>query len=88
MNETQAFCKCFNDFSGINCEIMSTSMVVEKSIISASSIIAIVVMVSYIIMILCFDYTKYCLMKNKKQVKQNQSSIQNFKYVPRKAITE
>ena len=64
MNETQAFCKCFNDYTGVNCEIMSTSMVVEKSIISASSIIAIVVMVSYITIILCFDYTKYCLMKN------------------------
>jgi len=69
MNQTQAICKCFSHFSGPNCEIESTANVVRKSFINAATIIAILVMVGYAIMILCFDFTKYfCLTPNNRRL--------------------
>jgi hypothetical protein len=82
MNETRAVCKCFKDFSGTNCEIMSTAYVVKKSIISGTTIIAICVMVSYAAVIICFDYTKYCLKRNYKKEIQKAPEIRRFQYKP------
>ena len=85
MNGTQPVCKCFKDFSGINCEIMSTSLVVRKSIISATSIIAIVVMICYAMVILCFDYTRYCLKKNsRREFIHREGEIKRFIYIAEK----
>ena len=68
MNQTQAICKCLIGFSGPSCEITSSFLVIRKSIMSAATIIAIVVMVGYALMIVCFDYTKYfALPKMKKK---------------------
>jgi hypothetical protein len=61
MNGTRPICKCLLDYSGIKCEIMSTSLVVKNAIINAATLIAIVVLVSFGLLILFFDYTKYFL---------------------------
>jgi len=82
MNETQAVCKCFKDFSGAKCEIMSTAYVIQKLIISGTTIIAICVMVSYAAVIICFDYTKYCLKRNVKKPIQKKPVIRKFQYKP------
>ncbi len=81
MNETKPVCKCFMDFSGINCETMSTSLVVKKAIINVSTIVAILVMVCFMIIILGFDYTKYFLMKNQVLTVKKQE-INKFQYHP------
>ena len=77
MNGTQPICKCFMDYSGTNCETMSTSLIVKKTIISGTTIISIVIMVCLSIVILCFDYTKFSLMK--KPIKKK-PVIKKFKY--------
>jgi len=69
MNDTQPVCKCLMDYYGAKCELMSSSLVVRKAIISVSTIIVIVIMVCFILMVLLFDFTKYFLM-NKKKKKQ------------------
>jgi len=81
MNGTQPMCKCLMDYSGINCEIMSTSLAVKKAIIDVSTIIAIAVMMCYVILILCFDYTKYFLFKNQKPIKKKKQ-IEKAHYHP------
>ena len=87
MNGTQPMCKCFMDYSGTNCEIMSTSLIVKKAIISTTTIIAIIVMICYVVVIFCFDYTKYCLMGNNKTNKKKKPIIKRFRYNPRKIIS-
>ena len=81
MNGTQPNCKCFSDYSGINCDIKSASLIIKKSIISASTIIAIAVLVCFAILVFCFDYVKYCLMRNKKQIKKKTQEVKRFKYI-------
>jgi len=73
MNGSQPVCKCKLDYSGINCEIISNSLMVKKCIINASTIIAICFLVCFAIMVLCCDYTKYFLIKknNKKKETRN-----------------
>jgi len=81
MNGTQPMCKCLMDYSGINCETMSTSLAVKKAIIDVATIIAITVMVCYVILIFCFDYTKYFLFKNQKPLKKKKQ-IEKAHYHP------
>jgi hypothetical protein len=69
-------------YSGVNCEIISSSLAVRKSIINAATIIAIIVITCYILTIIGFDFTKYCLMKNKKQPIKNKQQIQALIYHP------
>jgi hypothetical protein len=69
INGTQPMCKCFKGYSGANCETISASLVITQSIISASTIIAIAVLTCFALMVFVFDYTKFCLMKKKKQIK-------------------
>jgi hypothetical protein len=83
MNDTQPTCKCLMGYSGIKCEIQSTSLVITKAIVNASSIVAIIVLVSFVILILCFDYTKYFLMMNKKPPTKKPPQIETrFYYTP------
>ncbi len=79
MNDTQPMCKCLTGYSGTKCEITSASLVVRNAIINASSIIAIIVLVSFVIIVLCFDYTKYFLM-NKRNSINNKPHIKKFYY--------
>jgi len=79
VNGTRPMCKCLKEYSGIKCELQSTSMVVRKAIINASSIIAIIVLVCFIILVFFFDYTKYLLTKNKKPKKKT-SQIKRLHY--------
>jgi hypothetical protein len=79
MNETQPLCKCFIDYSGSNCEIMSTSLFVRKSIINVSTLIAILVLVIFIVLLFCFDFTKYFFTKNHRLIIRKQEIIK-FQY--------
>jgi hypothetical protein len=82
MNGSEPMCKCKNGYSGIKCEIASTSLIVRKIIINVSTIIAIVVMISFIILVLFFDFTKYFLMKKKQKVVKKKSKIEKLFYHP------
>ncbi len=84
VNGSQPSCKCLKDYSGIKCEIQSSSIIVTKAIVNATSIIAIVVLVSFVILILCFDFTKYFLMAKNKQSKQTPTKkiARRFHYTP------
>ena len=64
MNGTQPICKCKSDYSGVNCEIISSSLATRKSIINASTIIAIISLVCLAITIVSMDFTKYFMMDN------------------------
>jgi len=84
MNETEIMCKCKKDYSGINCEIMSTALVVRNTIINVASLIAIIFIACLILLVLFFDYTKYFVMS--KQVNKNESinqvEMKTFYYHP------
>jgi hypothetical protein len=79
VNDTKPECKCLMGYSGTKCEILSTSLVVRKAIINASSIIAIIVFAFLVILIIAFDYTKFFLMKQpaKKITKVNRLKYHN-----------
>ena len=82
VNGSQPVCNCILGYSGVNCEIISSSLAVRKSIINAASIIAIIVITCYIFTIIGFDFTKYFLMKNKKQVQKKNQKINKIHYHP------
>jgi hypothetical protein len=82
MNGTQPMCKCLMDYFGTKCEIMSTSLVVKNFIINASTIIAIIVLVCFIILVLCFDYTKYFMADKDVTIKMNYEQYRQFRYHP------
>ncbi len=67
MNGSQPMCKCMMGYSGIRCEIISTSLVVRKYIIDSSTIITIIVLASYIVFVVFLDCTKYFIIKKKRQ---------------------
>ena len=82
MNGSQPMCKCKNGYSGVKCEIASTSLIVRKVIINVSTVIVIVVMISLIILVLFFDYTKYILIKKNEKKVQKKSIIKKLIYHP------
>jgi hypothetical protein len=82
MNGTLPVCKCIMGYSGVNCEILSTFLVIRKSIINTATIIAIIVITCYIFTIIGFDFTKYFLLKEKKQPIKNQKQLQTLIYHP------
>ena len=83
VNGSQTQCKCVSSHSGLKCELMSNSLMKQKAIISASTIIAIVVLVLFGIMILCFDFTKYFLIKKQETPKKKPIIIkQKLHYYP------
>jgi hypothetical protein len=65
VNGSQPMCKCILGYSGVNCEIVSTFLVVRKYIIDLSTLIAIIVLGSYIVLVIFFDLTKYFMNKKK-----------------------
>ena len=81
MNGSQPICKCFLGYFGIKCEMVSASLIIRKSMISAATLIAIIIMVCYAITILCFDFTKYFLFKKKDKI-QKKPEIRRFHYKP------
>ena len=71
LNGSSTGCKCFLYYSGEKCEIISTSLSVQKAIITLATILAFIILVSFIFTVLIMDYTKYFLMKSsiKKPIK-------------------
>ena len=82
INGTQPTCKCKIGYSGVSCEIVSSSLAVTKSIINAATIITILVFVSLIALIVFFDVSKYFLIKNKKPIRSKKQVIKRFYYYP------
>ena len=62
MNDTQPVCKCKQYYSGVNCETISSSLATRKNIINASTVIAIITLVCFVITVFCMDFTKYFVM--------------------------
>jgi hypothetical protein len=79
---SEPMCKCKNGYSGIKCEIMSTSLIVKKVIINVSTIIVIITMIGFIILVLFFDYTKYFMIRKKQQIVKKKSIIKKLIYHP------
>jgi len=77
LNGSQPVCICIMGYSGVNCEILSTFLVVRKFVLTTASIIAIIVITCYIFTIIGFDLTKYFLIK--QPVKRPKKRI-FFKY--------
>jgi hypothetical protein len=77
-----ASCKCFQYYSGENCEIYSNYMVYRKVIISIASVLAIIIISSFIILILSNDFFKYFLMKTKVLIETKKKIIKRFRYKP------
>ena len=82
VNGSQPVCNCIMGYSGVNCEKTSSSLAVRKSIINVATIIAIIVITGYIFTIIGFDFTKYYLMKEKKQVQKKNHEINKPYYHP------
>jgi hypothetical protein len=81
MNGSQPVCKCIMGYSGVNCEILSTFLVVRKVVLTTASIVAIAVISCFMITIIGFDFTKYFLIKQTIKIhkKKNIFSILNKK---------
>jgi hypothetical protein len=87
VNGTQPTCKCLMGYSGVNCEMFSTELQAKKVITRTTTIIAIVVMGCFVLLVIFFDYTKYFLMKNKKNNKKisfekEEHELKQFYYRP------
>ena len=84
MNDTQPFCKCKTQYSGVNCEIMSNYLVFQKGVVWLTTIICIIVIVCLIMIVLGFDFTKYFLMNKNKGNKpaQRKPVIKRYIYHP------
>jgi hypothetical protein len=79
MNGSQPMCKCLMGYSGVNCEVISTFVIIRKYIVDSSTIITIIVLIGFILTVLFFDYTKYFVMNKPLKKKPR---IKRFKYNP------
>jgi hypothetical protein len=79
-NDTRPACKCKIGFSGLKCEIVSSSLAVTKSIVNAATLITFIVFVCLILLIVVFDVSKYYLTKNKKPVRGKKKVVKRFYY--------
>ena len=64
--QNETYCDCFSLYSGADCEIESDVLKAIKAIISTASILAIIILISFYVLIVIMDITKYfCCIKNK-----------------------
>ena len=84
MNGAEPACKCRQDYSGNNCEIISTSLAIKKSFITVASSLAIAIIACFILTVICLDFLKYYVMQNKKSLKKKEAEITQFIYYPLK----
>ena len=57
MNDTQPVCKCKSEYSGVNCEIMSSYLVFQKSVVWLTTIIAIIILGVFAVIVIFLDFT-------------------------------
>jgi len=73
VNGSQPMCKCLMGYTGVRCENKSTFLVVRKYIIDLSTLIAIIVLISFMLLVLFFDYTRYFM--KIKPIKKSTKSV-------------
>jgi hypothetical protein len=84
-------CKCFKDYSGLNCTIADTfSIVTLKTVQTTSVILAIIVLITTITVIVSFDVLNYfgIGLKKKKKPKPKEVITKVPKYVQFKKEVE
>jgi hypothetical protein len=69
-NGSQALCECFKGYTGLNCESLTHSLKVTKAFISFASILAFIVLGSFVFCVILMDYLKYCVIKDKRRMKE------------------
>ena len=67
-NVSEPLCKCFQGYSGQDCEILSNHLIFVKLIISLATILAIVCFCVFVVVILFMDFLKYLVMKKPKSL--------------------
>ena len=55
----EASCKCYSGYSGVQCEIESQNIKSIKSAITSASIIAILILISFYLLIILLDLSNY-----------------------------
>jgi hypothetical protein len=76
----QPFCECFSLYLGENCNIESSGLIVIQSVISVSSIIALIVVISFYGCFIIIDLTKIFQRKNYRK-KVHQFTIMKYVYI-------
>ena len=66
MNGTEALCSCFQGYAGLNCESLSESLKVTKTLISLASILAFVILSLFVFGVILMDCLKYFVIKDKR----------------------
>ena len=79
----QAKCECFSMYLGEKCDTQSAELKTVKTIISFTSIIAIITVILFYSCILIMDVSRLCSRKAKRNSKRNKKSpvFQKFVYV-------
>jgi hypothetical protein len=70
---TTATCICLYGYEGVNCDQKLESLKTQKTIVSITSILAIVILGSFWCLILFMDYLKYFVIKDKRQKDRKKS---------------
>ena len=76
----QPICECFSLYLGENCNIESSSLIVIQSVISVSSIIALIVVISFYGCFIIIDLTKIFQKKNYRK-KVQPVTIKKYVYI-------
>ena len=79
--ENKAECNCFYLYEGQKCEITSSELQTIKSVISITSILAIIILVAFCILICSMDLLKLCMRRKKQTRKITKIKKQNLKYI-------
>ncbi len=67
-------CKCFDEFSGKQCETKSMRLKVIKAVVSTSTVLAIVIIVLCYLLFIFFDLCGFFSSANKKQLKKRNAN--------------
>ena len=69
-NGTTTQCICFNGYTGLNCESLTESLKVTKSLISFTSILAFIILGSFVFGVIFMDCLKYVIIKDKRRKRE------------------
>jgi hypothetical protein len=80
VNGSQPMCKCIMGYTGVRCENKSTFLVVRKYIIDSSTLIAIIVIASYMVLMIFLDCSRY--FTSNQVLDKRQAKIKRLYYTP------